>query len=45
MCLLRENAHLKKDFTPVGNPDTLTAGTYYLIKVDNMFRRHYEIKA
>ncbi|KAL2438586.1 Hydroxymethylglutaryl-CoA synthase [Exophiala dermatitidis] len=45
MCLLREKAHLKKDFKPVGNVDTLMPGTYYLTEVDDMFRRKYEVKA
>ena len=45
MCLLREKAHLKKDFSPVGQVETITPGTYYLTNVDDMFRRKYEIKA
>jgi hydroxymethylglutaryl-CoA synthase len=45
MCALREKAHLKKNFSPVGSTDTTVAGTYYLTEVDNMFRRKYEIKA
>ncbi|EXJ84459.1 hydroxymethylglutaryl-CoA synthase [Capronia epimyces CBS 606.96] len=45
MCLLREKAHLKKDFKPVGNVENLVPGTYYLTEVDDMFRRKYEIKA
>ena len=45
MCLLREKAHLKKDFQPVGTTDDLLPGTYYLTNVDDMFRRHYEVKA
>ncbi|PGH35156.1 hydroxymethylglutaryl-CoA synthase [[Emmonsia] crescens] len=45
MCLLREHAHLKKDYVPAGNTDTITPGTYYLTKVDDMFRREYEVKA
>lgn len=45
MCLLREKAHLKKDFKPVGNVEDLLPGTYYLTEVDDMFRRKYEIKA
>jgi len=45
MCLLREKAHLKKDFKPVGNTETLLPGTYYLTEVDDMFRRKYEVKA
>jgi hydroxymethylglutaryl-CoA synthase len=45
MCMLREKAHLKKDFKPVGKVDDLIPGTYYLTEVDDMFRRKYEIKA
>jgi hydroxymethylglutaryl-CoA synthase len=45
MCLLREKAHLQKDFSPAGQVETLLPGTYYLTKVDDMFRRKYEIKA
>ncbi|KAL1980590.1 hypothetical protein VTN96DRAFT_3920 [Rasamsonia emersonii] len=45
MCLLREHAHLKKNFKPAGNPETIAPGTYYLVEVDDMFRRKYEIKA
>ncbi|KAK6001789.1 hypothetical protein QM012_002279 [Aureobasidium pullulans] len=44
MCNLRERAHLKKDYSPAGNPETLFPGTYYLTKVDEMFRREYAIK-
>jgi hydroxymethylglutaryl-CoA synthase len=45
MCLLREKAHLKKDFKPAGKTDDLVPGTYYLTEVDDMFRRKYEVKA
>ena len=45
MCLLREKAHLKKNFSPAGAVETLAPGTYYLTEVDDMFRRKYEIKA
>jgi hydroxymethylglutaryl-CoA synthase len=45
MCDLREHAHLKKDFKPVGNTETLFPGTYYLTEIDGMFRRKYEVKA
>lgn len=45
MCLLREKAHLKKDFQPVGSVEDMLPGTYYLTNVDDMFRRSYEIKA
>lgn len=45
MCMLREKAHLKKDFKPAGSTDGMLPGTYYLTEVDDMFRRKYEIKA
>lgn len=45
MCMLREKAHLKKDFKPVGKVEDLLPGTYYLTEVDDMFRRKYDIKA
>lgn len=45
MCLLREKAHLQKDYVPTGDPETVTPGTYYLTKVDDMFRREYAVKA
>ena len=44
MCDLRKQAHLQKDYTPKGDPSTILPGTYYLTKVDEMFRRKYEIK-
>ena len=44
MCNLRERAHLKKDYAPVGNVETIVPGTYYLTNVDDMFRRSYEVK-
>lgn len=42
---LREKAHLKKDFEPKGDIEGLVKGTYYLTKVDEMYRREYAIKA
>ena len=45
MCLARERAHLKKDFIPTGSIEHIVPGTYYLTKVDDMYRREYEIKA
>ncbi|KAL8654217.1 MAG: hypothetical protein Q9226_003520 [Calogaya cf. arnoldii] len=45
MCNLREKAHLQKEYTPSGDAETITKDTYYLSKIDDMFRRHYEIKA
>lgn len=44
MCNLRERAHLKSNYKPEGNVDTILPGTYYLSNVDNMFRRSYEVK-
>ncbi|KAJ6036909.1 hypothetical protein N7540_001188 [Penicillium herquei] len=44
MCKLREKAYQQKNFSPVGGIDTLKAGTYYLVHVDEMFRRTYEKK-
>ena len=43
MCNLREKAHLKKDYKPQGNVETLVPNTYYLTEVDDMFRRKYAI--
>lgn len=45
LCLLREHAHLKKNFKPAGNPDTIAPGAYYLTEVDDMFRRKYNVQA
>ncbi|EMC92718.1 hypothetical protein BAUCODRAFT_114572 [Baudoinia panamericana UAMH 10762] len=44
MCNLRERAHLKKNFTPVGSVETIFPGTYYLTGIDDMFRRSYAVK-
>lgn len=44
-CELRHQAHLKKDYSPKAEIDSLISGTYYLTHVDNMYRRKYEIKA
>lgn len=45
MCVLREHAHLAKNFKPSGNVETIIPDTYYLTEVDDMYRRKYEIKA
>ena len=45
MCELRKKAHLQKDYTPEGDASIIASGTYYLTKVDDMFRRSYEVKA
>ncbi|OQE14145.1 hypothetical protein PENFLA_c040G01985 [Penicillium flavigenum] len=42
MCNLREKAYQQKSHTPVGSVDSLAPSTYYLIHVDEMFRRSYE---
>ncbi|KAI9726175.1 MAG: 3-hydroxy-3-methylglutaryl coenzyme A synthase [Chrysothrix sp. TS-e1954] len=44
MCNMREKAHLKNDYSPVGKTDTIAKGAYYLTHVDDMFRRSYAIK-
>ncbi|KAI1116457.1 hydroxymethylglutaryl-coenzyme A synthase C terminal-domain-containing protein [Nemania sp. NC0429] len=44
-CGLRHDAHLQKNFEPKGDISTLVPGTYYLEKVDDMFKRYYAVKA
>ncbi|KAL2133788.1 hypothetical protein VTI74DRAFT_1685 [Chaetomium olivicolor] len=44
MCDLRHQAHLQKNYTPKGDVSTIAPGTYYLEKIDDMFRRSYAIK-
>jgi hydroxymethylglutaryl-CoA synthase len=44
MCELRKKAHLQKSYTPLGSTEDLFPGTYYLTKIDDMYRRFYEIK-
>ncbi|KAK4241737.1 hydroxymethylglutaryl-CoA synthase [Achaetomium macrosporum] len=44
MCDLRKKAHLQKNYTPEGDVSTIAPGTYYLTKVDDMFKREYAIK-
>jgi hydroxymethylglutaryl-CoA synthase len=41
---LREGAHLQKSFTPKGSIDLLEKGTYYLVEIDDRYRRKYEVK-
>ncbi|KAJ5047646.1 uncharacterized protein L3040_003467 [Drepanopeziza brunnea f. sp. 'multigermtubi'] len=45
MCELRKKAHLQKSYTPTGSADTIAPSTYYLVNVDEMFRRKYAVKA
>jgi hydroxymethylglutaryl-CoA synthase len=42
--LLREKAHQQKNFTPEGPIDGIRSKAYYLVKVDDMFRREYARK-
>ncbi|KXG51316.1 Thiolase-like, subgroup [Penicillium griseofulvum] len=44
MCNLREKAYQRKSYTPEGSVDSLAPSTYYLVHVDEMFRRSYEKK-
>lgn len=44
-CVLRERAHLAKDFKPEGKVENIVPGVYYLTGIDGMFRRSYEVKA
>jgi len=44
MCELRHNAHGKKGYTPTGSVDTIVKGTYYLVNIDDKFRREYARK-
>ncbi|KUM57023.1 hypothetical protein ACN42_g10175 [Penicillium freii] len=39
---LREKAYQQKSYTPVGSIDSLVPSTYYLVHVDELFRRSYE---
>jgi hydroxymethylglutaryl-CoA synthase len=41
LCILREKAHLQKEFEPKGDASTIAKGAYYLTKIDDMFRRTY----
>ncbi|KAM0426670.1 hypothetical protein ACHAPT_007986 [Fusarium lateritium] len=43
-CDLRKQAHLQKNYTPKGDISNITPGTYYLTKVDDMFKREYSIQ-
>jgi hydroxymethylglutaryl-CoA synthase len=44
-CDLRKKAHLQKSYKPSGSAETIASKAYYLESVDEMFRRHYLIKA
>lgn len=41
---LREKAHLKSSFTPAGSIKQIPNGSYYLVNIDDKFRREYAIK-
>jgi hydroxymethylglutaryl-CoA synthase len=44
MCELRHKAHGKKNYKPQGRVDTISKGAYYLVNIDDMFRREYARK-
>jgi hydroxymethylglutaryl-CoA synthase len=44
MCELRHRAHGKKNYTPEGSSETIAKGAYYLVRIDDMFRREYARK-
>lgn len=41
MCELRSQAKLQKNFQPKGDIANIRSGAYYLVNVDDMFRREY----
>jgi len=41
---LREGAHLQKGFEPKGDIAHIRDGSYYLTKIDDLFRREYAVK-
>ncbi|EGD96202.1 hydroxymethylglutaryl-CoA synthase [Trichophyton tonsurans CBS 112818] len=43
MCRLREMAYQQRNYTPQGCIESLASGTYYLVNVDEAFRRTYAI--
>lgn len=40
----REKAHLKKSYKPYGSIENLSKGAYYLVEIDEMFKRKYAQK-
>jgi len=44
MCDLRKKAHLQKNYKPEGEASTIASGAYYLVDVDDMFKRTYKIQ-
>lgn len=41
---LREKAHMQKDFKPEGSTDYIPKGSFYLVNIDDKYRRFYEVK-
>lgn len=41
---LREKAHLKHSFKPEGSIENIPKGSYYLVSIDDKYRRQYAIK-
>jgi hydroxymethylglutaryl-CoA synthase len=45
MCDLRKKAHLQKSFKPEASAESIAKDAYYLVEIDDLFRRKYSIKA
>ena len=43
-CELRKEAYGAKNYTPTGDTRTMVVGTYYLVGIDEEYRRTYAIK-
>ncbi|OAL74663.1 hydroxymethylglutaryl-CoA synthase [Trichophyton violaceum] len=43
MCQLREKAYQQRNYTPQGCIESFASGTYYLVNIDEAFRRTYAI--
>lgn len=41
---LREKLHLKSSISPSGSIDNIPSGTYYLVNIDDKYRREYAVK-
>lgn len=44
MCKLREKAYQQRNYTPEGSVESLAPGTYFLVHVDDAYRRKYDMK-
>ncbi|GMM33269.1 hydroxymethylglutaryl-CoA synthase [Saccharomycopsis crataegensis] len=41
---LRESIHLQKSYEPKGTTEHLRSGTYYLVNIDDKYKREYKVK-